>query len=362
MSFWGEFGRELIGVVRAMAPFLLFGFLLAGALRTYLPPQWMRVAFGKSNLRSVLLASLVGVPLPLCSCSVLPTAIAMRKGGASKGATVSFLVSTPETGIDSIGVTYALLDPLMTIVRPVAAFLTAAVAGLAVNRVDRGEPAGGIAESHVVKADGRADDDACGDDDDCGCTPGCGCANERPARGIRAIARTAFGELFDDISLNLAIGIVLSGILAALLPADIFRLSIYHGWPAMLIVLAISVPLYVCATSSTPIAAALIAKGLDPGTALVFLLAGPATNAASLSVLAKVLGRRALAAYLASIAVVSLIAGYVVQRIYAGSGIVPHAAIGGGTDVLPAWIEIPCAVVLVALMARSLLKRARKRG
>ena len=284
MYFLVDFINELIGIFRATAPWLLFGFLLAGLLHVLIPDRWLREHLGQDNLRSVFLASLLGIPLPLCSCSVLPAAAEMRKRGASKGATISFATSTPQTGIDSISITYALMDPLMTIVRPVIAFITALSTGMVVNIAARNGEGGTFEESSCQK-----------------CSDPSAPSQDSKNRLQRAISY-GFGDLLNDIASWLILGMVITALIGAIIPEGALQNPSFTGLPAMIFMLALSIPLYICAVESTPVAAMLILKGLNPGAALVLLLAGPATNAASLTVLTKILGRRTVVIYLLSIA------------------------------------------------------------
>jgi len=333
--FLVDFIMELIGIFRATAPWLLFGFLLAGFLHVLIPERWLRTHLGQNNLRSVFLASLVGIPLPLCSCSVLPAAVAMRKGGASKGATTSFATSTPQTGIDSISMTYALMDPLMTIARPLIAFVTALSTGVVVN-LTANRPSG----SETI--DGQI-------------LPCCdhSSSTDKSTGTIRKAFAYAYGELLNDITPWLIIGFGITALIGALIPAGALQNPSFTGLPAMLLMLAISIPLYVCAVESTPVAAMLILKGLNPGAAIVFLMAGPATNAASLTVLIKILGRRAVIIYLLSIIAFSLVAGIVVDMLYQQSGLSPVTYSEGSSKFLSPWLEIPLTLLLVALLLRS---------
>ncbi|MBM3317167.1 MAG: permease, partial [Candidatus Eisenbacteria bacterium] len=314
----------------------------------------------------------------------LPTAVAMRRGGASKGATASFLVATPETGVDSISLTYALLDPIMTLARPVAAFLTAVAAGLGVNWVERGDGAGteppaaspapdaGAAEEPAPAAGAAAspapDAGAAGEPagsgpfaagDGCESLPSTGAAPRGLGGVLRASARYGYGDLLDDIGPYLLAGVLLTGLITALLPEGALTDPRLQGWPALLLMLFVGIPLYVCDISSTPVAAALILKGLSPGAALVFLLAGPATNAASLTVLWRVLGRRAVITYLIAIAVVSVLAGALINEIYASLGVDVRAVAGTGSRAIPRWVEIPAAVAVLALLLRSFARTRR---
>jgi HflK protein len=339
--------RETATIVLDVAPFLLFGFLLAGILHVLVPTDWLRTHLGRRSFRSVALSSLIGVPLPLCSCSVLPVAAALRRSGASKGAVTSFAISTPETGVDSISITYALMDPIMTVARPLAAFGTALAAGTAVDLFDR-TPDEGLEEDRPLAApDSTAH---------AGSMEACACRTPEPVpagKKLRGIFRFAYGELLDDIAPWLLIGIALSGLIGALLPAGALQNPTLRGLPSMLLMLAIGIPLYVCATSSTPLAAMLIQKGLSPGAALVFMLSGPATNATTIAVLAKLLGKRAIAIYIACIAAFSLLAGFAVDAIYTSSGIAPRALTGAAGEILPIWLRAAAALVLAALILRS---------
>ncbi|HET9061689.1 MAG TPA: SO_0444 family Cu/Zn efflux transporter, partial [Candidatus Binatia bacterium] len=259
------------------------------------------------NLRSVVIAALFGAPLPLCSCGVLPAAAGLRRQGASRSATVSFLISTPETGVDSIALTYGLLGPVMAIVRPVVAVITAIVAGVVSIGIRDDQHEDRALENELARMDDH-------------CHEGKTCESEKPLvpalqpggpGRVRRVLRYAFVTLLDDIAFWMVIGIVLSGVLSAALPDDFFTRVI--GWDSgllpMLAMAVVGVPLYLCASASTPVAAALLAKGLSPGAALVFLLTGPASSAASIAVVGKMLGPRRLKAYLGSIAGVSIAAG-----------------------------------------------------
>jgi HflK protein len=353
--------RETAGIFLNVAPFLLFGFLMAGLLHVLVPAEWLRAKLGRRNFRSVVVAALAGVPLPLCSCSVLPTAAALRKSGASKGAVTAFAISTPETGVDSISITYALMDPIMTVSRPLAAFGTALAAGTAVNLLEGTEEDAGRADAPLP--DGEPAQPGWPADPDAPPPapapaswegPTCAEAESVPAGSrLRAIFHFAYVELLDDIASWFVIGIALSGLIGALIPTGALQNPALRGLPSMLLMLAIGIPLYVCATSSTPLAAMLVQKGLSPGAALVFLLAGPATNATTVTVLSKLLGRRAITVYLLSIVVFSLLAGFIVDGIYASSGIAPRALSGAAGQIVPIWLRVPAALLLAALILRS---------
>jgi len=291
--------REIVWVLNESAVYLLAGFTLAGVLHVWLSryDRFMPLLSGRGS-RSVLLAALLGAPLPLCSCSVLPAGLVLRRKGASKGATASFLISVPETDVVSIVLTWGLLGPMMAIFRPLAAIATAIITGHAINLLDRpDETRSGTPAAPEGAAPG-------------GGTGGNLPIAQPPRRSAwREVFHFGFVEFFDDIIGSLLFGIIVGGLITALLPRiDIAGLT-SNSLLTMLLMLVIGIPMYVCATSSTPIAAGLIVGGVSPGAALVFLLAGPATNLASILVLGKELGRRATVIYLVCIALVSLVMG-----------------------------------------------------
>lgn len=306
---------ETWGVLLDAAPFVLLGFLVAGLLKALLPADFVLKHLGKNRVSSVFKAAIIGAPIPLCSCGVVPAAAGMRRQGASKGATAAFLISTPETGVDSIAVTYALLDPIMAVARPLAGVLTAVVAGLGVHFFDKEAPRPALPFPDLTKPV------------DAGCRGtknGCGCSADeakKPWRErIKQGAEYAFVELVQDVGGWLLLGLVLSGAIMAFIPPGFLESQAGAGIMPMLAMLLVSVPLYTCATSSTPIAAALALKGLSPGAALVVLLAGPATNVATITVVSRLLGKRAAGIYLAAIVVCTLGMGLGINWLYAALG------------------------------------------
>ena len=351
-------------ILKEAAVFLLFGFALAGVLAILVPARTMMRFFGTGKIKSVLWGSAIGGPLPLCSCGVLPTALALRRQGATKGATVSFLISTPETGVDSISLTYALMDPIMTIFRPVAAVATAVTAGLSVNffggrepeRADLGAQAPAAAKSvdeccddgHAHHRENRPADTSDPRE------PALGGSRAGVHGAVRNIYRYAFRDLLDEIAHWLVLGIVLSGAIAAALPPDIFERYLNSPMAAMLLMLVIGIPLYTCASAATPVMATLVLKGLNPGAALVFLLAGPATSLASVTVLLKSLGVRVVALYLASIALMSLLAGAALNWTYQTLAIDPRVAFGTATSFVPEPFKVAGGLVLMGLLLVSL--------
>jgi len=350
-------GAELWSILVDMAPFLLVGFVLAGLLHRFLRTDRLAKKLGGDDLRSVARAALIGAPLPLCSCAVVPLAVEMQRRGASKGATAAFLISTPETGVDSVSVSWALLDPLLTIARPVGAIVSALVSGSLVNALVR---RGLDREPARAAATAAADAHGC-------------CAHEAapaptaeahlhsapaPARGhwLPAVLRYGFVDMLDDLAPSLVLGLVLSAAIGVLLPAQALDPALRGGLSGMLLMLVIGIPVYVCASASTPIAASLIHKGFSPGTALVFLLAGPATNVGSLLVLARVLGRRAVLAMLVGLALTALGMGLLVDGLYLWLAIQPSARLGEHAHDVHSTVATASAVLLVGLLGASLLR------
>jgi len=338
---WLDFVGQVLGeswhLFADSAAYLLFGFLAAALLQAVVSTDLVGRHLGQGKLGSVVKAALFGIPLPLCSCGVLPAALGLRKKGASKGATVSFLVSTPETGVDSIALTYALMDPLMTLARPLAAFATAVAAGVAENVLGKDAPP--VEPPRLP----------------CGC-----CEESLPpgaslGRRVREGLRYAFSDLLGDLARWLALGFLLAGLISVLVPAEFVQSYLGTGVLPLFVMLAVGIPLYMCATASTPIAAALVLKGLSPGAALVFLLAGPATNVASLTALAGTLGVRSTIRYLLAICVGALVSGFALDRAYAALGLSARALVGAGAEIFPPAVGVLSALLLIALALRPYL-------
>jgi uncharacterized protein len=331
--------------------YVLFGIFVAGLMRVFIRPESVSRHLGKGKVSSVLKAAALGVPIPLCSCGVLPAAVSLKRQGANNGATAAFLISTPESGVDSIALTYALLDPVMTVARPAAAFATAAVAGIAENVLDPEK------EENPIKPGLGCGVDHCCDGVDC--LPEEYKGHHTPVEKLKAGLGYALFEIWEDIAPWYLLGLLLAGMITTLIPSELMAKLLGGGLSAMLIMLAVGIPLYICATASTPIAAALILKGVSPGAALVFLLAGPATNVTSLTVLFGLLGKRATAIYLASIAVVSVACGLVLDQVYALFGIYAQAVAGQAAELIPFWAQVAGALGLLVMSVRPLYRVLR---
>lgn len=271
--------NEILHLVYEMAPYLLLGFMLAGIMHAFVPNTIYKKYLGGNTWRSIINAILLGIPLPLCSCGTIPTAMSIRKEGASKGTTTAFLISTPQTGIDSIIATYSLLGLPFALIRPFAAIFTAIIGGLLVNRVERKEENQARENSHMKVG-----------------------SEQKPiGQKIKIALHYAFVEMIQDIGKWLTLGLLIAGAITVFVPDKYFAIVADNTLMSMIIVLLFSLPMYICATGSIPIAAALIMKGLSPGTALVLLLAGPAVNIASMMVISKVMGRKTIVTYLIAI-------------------------------------------------------------
>lgn len=325
-----------------MSPYLLLGFLIAGVLHVYFPKDKVAKYLGKNNFRSTLNAALIGIPLPLCSCGVIPTGVSFYKNGASKGSSVSFLISTPQTGVDSIMATYALLGLPLAIIRPVIALITGVVGGLFTNSVAEREATIPIEkqaeEDQTIKNDGK--------------------------NRLKSMMHYAFVEFMQDISKWLVIGLLLAALMAVLIPDDFFTNYLGNEYLSMAIVLVASVPLYVCATGSVPIAAVLLMKGLSPGAAIVFLMAGPATNAATITVIGNVLGKKTLMSYMASIISGALFFGILVNEFLPRewfTGFIMDGHASHGAHLLPNWLSISSAILLIGLIMNGYLQNFLKR-
>jgi uncharacterized membrane protein YraQ (UPF0718 family) len=336
--------------VAQMSPYLLFGFFVAGLLSVLVSQRMVERHLGGHGLLPVLKASLFGIPLPLCSCGVIPVSMSLRKHGASKGATISFLLSTPQTGVDSILVTYSLLGPVFAIFRPLIALATGLVGGVLVNlfgpspedreqKTEKGEQPTENGTASNLKSEGPGD---------------CCCCHHTvtPARKLLNGLHYGLVSLPRDIGKPLLVGLVIAALISIIVPNDFFAGRLGQGLPAMLVMMAIGIPLYVCASASVPVAAALILKGLSPGAALVFLMTGPATNAAGLATIWNQLGRRTAILYLLTVAACALAGGFLLDAV------LPRIELSATSHIhnmAPTLLQHVCAIVLLALLGYALV-------
>ncbi len=346
MGFVSEFLGELWHILVESGVWLLVGLLLAGVVHAFVPRAWFMRHLGGRGPAAIAKASLLGIPMPLCSCAVIPVAAGLRRRGAGKGASAAFAISTPQTGEESIPLTWALFGPVFALARPVIAVATAFVAGSAINALDQEEGDPGSAVGHEEEQDGS-----------CSLRERLGLAWEH-----------GFVTMLRDLAPWLAIGLILAALISAALPSGWIGEHVGTGlWPKVAM-LFVGVPLYICATASTPFAWALVAAGLSPGAAIVLLLAGPATNVATMSWVIKDLGVRSLAVYVVTISLIALGAGVLFDAFFAGMVTVApsggeHAHGGGAWGLAQAMGAGAISAGLVwALCSRYWPSRADRAG
>ena len=323
------------GVLSEMAPYLLFGFLVAGWLSVLVPPRLVGRHLGGCGIWPVVKAAAIGVPLPLCSCGVIPVSASLRRYGASRGATTAFLISTPQTGVDSIFVTYSLLGWVFAIFRPIVALISGVVGGTLVSLAERNRSG----EVETIDTD----------------------SNSSRAAGGRGKFYQAFaygfGTLPRDIGRDLLVGLAIAALISALVPKGYLATVLGGGIVAMLIMMLLGIPIYVCATASVPLAWALINKGVSPGAALVFLMTGPATNAATIAVIWKTMGRRTALVYLLTVALCALGAGLTLDYFFKVVQISPQPGMGW---MLPQPVKWACTIVLLSVLVLAVFRGAPK--
>ena len=342
---------------------LLLGLLAAGFIRSYISEDTMQRWVGGSGFAAVSRAALFGAPLPLCSCGVLPAAIGLHRSGASKEATVSFLISTPETSIDSIAVTYALMGPVMAMYRPVAALVSAIVTGMMTAFVnsEAARPANSTVQPASPCCEHEAKHDEisrCADSSEAAGNAGC-CSTQAAVEQqnrLYSAVRYAATELLDDIAAWMAVGIIIAGVMLTFIPPD-WLAQWGQGLFAMLIMLVVGIPMYICAVASTPVAAGMIMAGVSPGVALVFLLVGPATNIAGLALVSRELGGRVTVVYLAGLSIISVALGLLLEYLLQVSTWQVDVRLGEANMMLPMWLSWGAAFLLLVLAIKPLRQR-----
>ena len=322
-----------------MAPWLLFGFLAAGVLSVFFSPEYIYKHMGKPGFKSIFKAALFGVPLPICSCGVIPITVSLKKQGAGRGAAGSFLISTPQTGLDSFFATYAMLGWAFAIFRPIVAFITGIIGGLLMENF--GRPKNEKREEASVNPE---------NDDQ---------PQVRGWKTIPAILHYGFIKLLGNIASALLVGLVLAALIHLFVPPDFGAKYLQSDWLAMPAMLLFGIPLYVCSTASIPIAASLIVKGISPGAALVFLITGPATNIATITIMSKVLGKKAVVIYIVTVAVAAIIAGYIFNLLNINLPIMDFIRSGGKMEIT--LVQKISGIILFALLAFTILQRLAKR-
>ncbi len=323
--------KEMLFFFNEVSVYLIFGLFVAGVLHVIFPDSIIRRHLGKGSFGSIVKSTLIGIPLPLCSCGVVPVAASLKNSGASKGASISFLIATPQIGADSFLVTYALLGWIFGVFRIVASLITAITAGVIVNIITRND---GISSVNL---------------------PSDTVNSETFKKKLASFFSYLEYDLLGSIAGTLIIGIVVAGAIGVIIPDGFFEKYIGSPFISMIMMLVIGIPLYVCASASTPIAASLVMKGLSPGAALVFLLTGPATNAITISMVIRTLGKKSAAVYLLSIGIVSLILGFLMDAVTATYGfnkiMVMHQH-----DILPFSLKVGGSVALASMLGWYYIK------
>lgn len=323
-----------------MAPWLLFGFFAAGVLSVFFSPAYIYNHMGKPGFKSILKAALFGVPLPVCSCGVIPITVSLKKQGAGRGAAGSFLISTPQTGLDSFFATYAMLGWAFAIFRPIVAFITGIIGGL-------------LMENFGAPKDEKETEDKAaehGEEEQ---------ARVRGWKTIPAVLHYGFIKLLGNIASALLIGLVLAALIHLIVPPDFGAKYLHSDWLAMPAMLLFGIPLYVCSTASIPIAASLIVKGISPGAALVFLITGPATNIATITIMSKVLGKKAVVIYIVTVAAAAIIAGYIFNMLNVNLPIMDFIKSDGKMEI--SLLQKISCIILYILLVFTILQRLAKR-
>ena len=314
VDFITEFIKELAYLTGEMGIYLLLGFLIAGIIHAFLPEGFVSRHVGERGFVSSFKSALFGVPLPLCSCGVVPTALSLKKSGASNGAVVSFLISTPQTGMDSIAATYSLLGSFFAFFRVVVAFITGIIGGFITDIFVKDE---GVADvenkSFEVSCGCDSEKSECSVEDNCGCDSENNNADYSLMERVKGVFKYGFGELLESIAKWLVLGLIIGALISVIVPDNFFSLYLSNRFLTYLVILAISVPVYICATGSIPIAASLILKGVSPGAGFVFLMAGPATNSVTFTVLYKTIGKKATLIYLITIVSGAIVGGLIID-------------------------------------------------
>ena len=342
-----ELTQNFIDLFTESAPWLLFGLFIAGVMKYLLPVGLLEKHMAGNNMKSVTKAAVIGAPLPLCSCGVIPAAIGLRRSGASKSATASFLVATPETGVDSISISYALLGPFMAIIRPISAIISAIVTGALIIFTDKENPK--QVKANTCKS--NAQSSCCAKQND----------KQKPTSEKRSSKEITKGiwefstvKLLDDLTKWLLIGLVLAACVKTWVPSD-FLTQWGDSFTAMLVMALVGIPMYICASASTPIAAGFLAAGVSPGAILVFMLAGPATNLATIGMIKQELGKSVAITYVSSIICMSILFGYLTNWLVSEFGFEVYQVAAQQHEMSHSLFFQVCAFLLAAMMLRNFI-------
>lgn len=306
MEFITPFFITLLDLSNEMAPYILFGLLFAGLLHELVPDTIVKNHLGDNSLLSVIKAAVFGIPLPVCSCGVIPLAAGLKKSGASNGSVLSFLISTPITGVDSVLATYGMFGWAFTIYRVITSVIVSIIAGVIANFYTNQE---------MQKVEETQETNCCSGGSCCSSSSG---GDEKKKFSIKGMFRYAFVTLLGDIAPSLLFGLVIGALITVAIPENFSEILLEYSWLSYVIVILIAVPMYVCATASLPIAAGLMLAGVSPGAAFVFLTAGPATNTVTIGVVKEMLGKTTLYIYLGTIVVGSILFGFLLDYVLSG--------------------------------------------
>lgn len=347
-----DFIYEIYILFIEMAPYLMIGLAFVAILNIYMTKEFVKKQIGKDSIWSIFKAAIFGVPLPLCSCGVIPTTVYMADSKASKGAVTSFLISTPQTGIDSIIATYGMMGPIFGIFRPISSLIMGIIGGLFINATnkEKPKPEKKSLTLNVISAPPKVENQ-----------------NKSFSEKVRSSLKYAFGDFLDDIVIEFMIGLVIAGAITYFLPAEFLAgTGLKSGILGMLIMIIIGIPMYVCATASIPIAVSLILKGFSPGVAFVFLAVGPATNAASIGILSKSLGKKLITYYLFALVIMSIVFGYLLDYVFAYTGINPQEQLATHahhehSGLIPNEVQIILSAIFALLVLASFYRKFKPR-
>jgi uncharacterized membrane protein YraQ (UPF0718 family) len=342
MELFELLAKNFLLLLNAMSIYLLVGLFIAGILKQIVPDDFISKHLGKDSIGSVIKATIFGIPLPICSCSVIPLAQSLRKEGASKGAVQSFLISTPITGVDSILATFSFFGLVFTIFRVVSSIIIAIVVGLIQNFVEKNE-----GKTEVVK-----------EESSCGCQ--CSCSStkkEKKSFSIKEVFSYAYVTLLKDMVKPLFVGLILGALFTTLVPKEYSSMLFENQFLTYIVVVLIAMPLYVCATASLPLAAALMLNGMSGGAVFIFLTAGPATSMVTMSVVYKLLGKKSLIIYTGTIAFLSLLFGFLYDTFFSQLNILKFSTHNDESSILEQISSLIILILISYYLIKSWLER-----
>ena len=312
-----------------MAPFLLLGFLLAGLLSLFISKELIKKHLSNKSKYAVIKSVILGIPLPVCSCGVIPLAASIREKGASKGSTASFVTSTPQTGIDSIIITYDMMGMTFALIRVSVAFISGIITGLIVDFFKNKKNDYYFSENDF---------------------------HDFKRRKIKDGLKYAFYNLPKSLFKPLIIGILFASLISTFIKDDYF-ISYNSTFAEIIFISLISIPMYICSTASVPLALSFINLGISPGAVLIFLIIGPATNTVTLTTLWKIIGKKETILFIGSIIINAVIFGILLNNLKV-EGIISNCLnYCNGTHKT---IDIICVVLLYIILLFPFLKKIKQ--